>query len=258
MIASWAGLDEAAWHLPGAAPSDAGGPDWSLAEHVGHIADWQELAIDYVGTRDPRPGRGRPTTTTTAATSIASTSVVGRPGRRCRSTTIRRPPRRAPGRASSSWPARLPRRDDPQRRGLGLGLRDAARPLSGPSRRHRAVGRCSCVGRQDDGDPFVADPRAADHDGFLADAREIDATFDDLIRRLPVRAMGLGRGLARLDGSRPRRPPRRLDGRGRPCDRGPCIAGRLARRSGRRHRRLERASRRGHARDIAGGHAPAV
>lgn len=44
---AWAGLDDAAWHLPGAAPSDAGGPDWSLAEHVGHIADWQELAIDY-------------------------------------------------------------------------------------------------------------------------------------------------------------------------------------------------------------------
>ena len=44
---TWVGLDEAAWHLPGAAPSDAGGPDWSLAEHVGHIADWMELAIDY-------------------------------------------------------------------------------------------------------------------------------------------------------------------------------------------------------------------
>ena len=50
LVSSWAGLDEAAWHLPGAAPSDAGGPDWSLAEHVGHVADWQELAIDYVGT----------------------------------------------------------------------------------------------------------------------------------------------------------------------------------------------------------------
>ncbi|HEX6867316.1 MAG TPA: DinB family protein [Candidatus Limnocylindrales bacterium] len=47
MTQTWAGLDDAAWHLPGAAPSDAGGPDWSLAEHVGHIADWQELAIDY-------------------------------------------------------------------------------------------------------------------------------------------------------------------------------------------------------------------
>lgn len=44
---SWAGLDDPAWHLPGAAPSDAGGPDWSLAEHVGHIADWLELAVAY-------------------------------------------------------------------------------------------------------------------------------------------------------------------------------------------------------------------
>jgi Mycothiol maleylpyruvate isomerase N-terminal domain/DinB superfamily len=48
-IASWAGLDDAAWKLPGAAPSDAGGPDWSLQEHVGHIADWQEIAATYVG-----------------------------------------------------------------------------------------------------------------------------------------------------------------------------------------------------------------
>lgn len=45
--ASWAGLDDDAWHRPGAARSDAGGPDWSLAEHVGHIADWLELGIDY-------------------------------------------------------------------------------------------------------------------------------------------------------------------------------------------------------------------
>lgn len=46
--AVWAGLDDAAWLLPGAAPSDAGGPDWSLHEHVAHIADWMELAIEYV------------------------------------------------------------------------------------------------------------------------------------------------------------------------------------------------------------------
>ena len=31
LLGSWAGLDDAAWHLPGAAPSDVGGPDWSLA-----------------------------------------------------------------------------------------------------------------------------------------------------------------------------------------------------------------------------------
>ncbi len=46
--ASWAGLDDAAWRLPGAAPSDAGGPDWSLLDHVGHILDWYELAAAYV------------------------------------------------------------------------------------------------------------------------------------------------------------------------------------------------------------------
>jgi hypothetical protein len=47
MNGAWAGLADAAWHVPGAEPSDAGGPPWSLAEHVGHIADWQELAFDY-------------------------------------------------------------------------------------------------------------------------------------------------------------------------------------------------------------------
>jgi hypothetical protein len=47
-VASWAGLDDAAWRLPGAAPSDAGGPDWSLLDHVAHVAHWQELAVAYV------------------------------------------------------------------------------------------------------------------------------------------------------------------------------------------------------------------
>ena len=47
-VASWAGLDDAAWRLPGAAPSDAGGTDWSLLDHVAHVVDWQELAADYI------------------------------------------------------------------------------------------------------------------------------------------------------------------------------------------------------------------
>ena len=47
LVASWAGLDDAAWRLPGAAPSDAGGPDWSLLDHVGHLVDWLEIAQDY-------------------------------------------------------------------------------------------------------------------------------------------------------------------------------------------------------------------
>ena len=47
-VAVWAGLDDAAWRLPGAAPSDAGGPDWSLLDHVGHVVDWWELAAGYI------------------------------------------------------------------------------------------------------------------------------------------------------------------------------------------------------------------
>src|SRR6266446_2229241 len=46
--ATGAGLDDAAWRLPGAAPSDAGGPDWSYLDHVAHIAAWQEVGIDYI------------------------------------------------------------------------------------------------------------------------------------------------------------------------------------------------------------------
>jgi hypothetical protein len=56
LTASWAGLDDAAWRLPGAAPSDAGGPDWSLLDHVGHLVDWWELAADYIAiARDGGP-----------------------------------------------------------------------------------------------------------------------------------------------------------------------------------------------------------
>jgi hypothetical protein len=47
-VAGLAGLDDLAWVHPGAAPSDAGGSDWSLADHVAHLVDWQEIAIDYV------------------------------------------------------------------------------------------------------------------------------------------------------------------------------------------------------------------
>jgi len=48
LAASWAGLDDAAWRLPGAARSDAGGPDWSLLDHIAHILDWHELAVAYI------------------------------------------------------------------------------------------------------------------------------------------------------------------------------------------------------------------
>jgi hypothetical protein len=48
LTAVWAGLDDAAWRLAGAAPSDAGGPDWSLLDHVGHLVDWWQLAAAYL------------------------------------------------------------------------------------------------------------------------------------------------------------------------------------------------------------------
>src|SRR5690349_13738899 len=62
-------------------------------------------------------------------------------------------------------------------------------------------------------------------------------------------------GHPRLDASRPRRPPRRLDDRRRSRDRGPCLGRWLARRSGRRDRCLEPAARRCGTRRVAGGDA---
>ena len=46
---TWAGLDDLAWRLPGAAPSDAGGPDWSHLEHAAHVVDWLEIAAGFLG-----------------------------------------------------------------------------------------------------------------------------------------------------------------------------------------------------------------
>lgn len=187
MVATWAGLDEAAWHLPGAAKSDAGGPDWSLAEHVGHLADWQELAIDYVGTAiqtgvwpsdDDYDGgdfdrfneRRRAPWTTMASTSIVGRLAAARPrlleaARRLPLETIR-------GDAAWGW---------------------VYMTLHGHYLDHLAViepWADALIARQTDGDPFVADPRAADHDGFVAAAREIDAIFDSLIRGLPADRWG--------------------------------------------------------------------
>ena len=50
LVATWAGLDDAAWRLPGASASDAGGPDWSYRDHVAHLAGWAELGIGIAGT----------------------------------------------------------------------------------------------------------------------------------------------------------------------------------------------------------------
>jgi hypothetical protein len=187
LTTTWAGLDEAGWHLPGAARSDAGGPDWSLAEHVGHLADWQELAIDYIATAgstgrwpsdDDYDGgdfdrfneRRRAPWTTMPATSIVGRLAVSRP--RLLASTQRLPLETIRSDAAWGW---------------------IYSTLHGHYLDHLAViepWADQLLVRQVDGDPFVADPRTADHDGFLDAAREIDASFDALIRTLSPRHWG--------------------------------------------------------------------
>ncbi len=187
--ASWAGLDDAAWHLPGAAPSDAGGPDWSLAEHVGHVADWQELAIDYVrraidtghwpsdddydgGDFDRYNERRRAPWTTMPATVIEARLRAARP-------RLLALVRDLPGevlRSHEAWGWLY-------------------MTLHGHYLDHLAVIEPWTAGlraRQTDGDPFVADPRAADHDGFLAQETLIAAQFDALIRSVPAEHWTVG------------------------------------------------------------------
>ena len=182
LTTTWAGLDEAGWHLPGAARSDAGGPDWSLAEHVGHLADWQELAIDYVATAsstgtwpsdDDYDGgdfdrfneRRRAPWTTMPATSIVARLAASRP--RLLSSVRRLPLETIRSDAAWGW---------------------VHLTLHGHYLDHLGViepWADQLLVRQVDGDPFVADPRTADHGGFLDAAREIDASFDALMRSLP-------------------------------------------------------------------------
>lgn len=183
MHATWAGLDDAAWHLPGAAPSDAGGPDWSLAEHVGHIADWQELATDYVavarttgrwpsdddydgGDFDRYNERRRAPWTTMPATGILSRLAAARPRllaavRQLSPDTIR---------ADAPW---------------GW----IHMTLHGHYLDHLAVLEPWAEQlrlRQVDGDPFMGDPRAADHVGLAAQDAAIAAQFDALVRHVPL------------------------------------------------------------------------
>lgn len=48
LLADLEGLDEAAWRTA-ISTSDAGGSDWTLLDHVAHLAAWQEEAERYVG-----------------------------------------------------------------------------------------------------------------------------------------------------------------------------------------------------------------
>jgi hypothetical protein len=180
---TWAGLDGAAWHLPGAAPSAAGGPDWSLAEHVGHLADWQELAIDYVGTAlqsgrwpsdDDYDGgdfdrfneRRRAPWTTMSSAAILARLQASRP--RLLEAAARLSLDELRGDDAWGWVYMTLHGHYLDHLGLIEPWTDLLRA------------------RQTDGDPFIADPRAADHAGLEADIAAVDALFDDLIRRLPA------------------------------------------------------------------------
>lgn len=183
MLASWAGLDEAAWHLAGAAPSDGGGPDWSMAEHVGHIADWQELAIDYVavarttgrwpsdkeydgGDFDRYNERRRAPWTTMPAGTLIGRLTAARP--------------RLLAAARELDPAVV--RGDPAWGWIHMVLHghylDHLAVLEPWTDRLRL--------RQVDGDPFLADPRAADHEGLVGQDRAIAVQFDEIVRSVPA------------------------------------------------------------------------
>lgn len=179
---SWAGLDDAAWHVPGAAPSDAGGPDWSLAEHVGHVTDWQELAIDYVGvaletgrwpTHDDFDGgdfdryneRRRAPWTNMSAEAIEARLSTSR---------------------SRLLAAARRLGDDGIRSDAAWGW--LYMTLHGHYLDHLAVIEPwvdELRARQVDGDPFVMDPRPADHAGLRDQVAPIDRQFDALFRSLP-------------------------------------------------------------------------
>ncbi len=189
LVATWAGLDDAAWHLPGAAPSDAGGPDWSLAEHVGHVADWQELAIDYVrvametgrwpsdadydgGDFDRYNERRRAPWTTMSAVAIEGRLRAARP--RLLALVRALPPVVVRGHEAWGWVHMV---------------------LHGHYLDHLAViepWTAALRARQTDGDPFVADPRPADHVGLRAQDAETVAQFDALIRSVPAEAWRAG------------------------------------------------------------------
>ncbi len=183
MTLTWAGLDDAAWHLPGAAPSDAGGPDWSLAEHVGHVVDWQELAIVYTahaletgewpadtdydgGNFDSYNERRREPWTTMPRDEILDRLDAARPSllslaHRLTPDTIR---------THDPW---------------GW----VYNTLHGHYLDHQAVVEPWTTElrlRQTDGDPFVADPRAADHAAFAAQEAAISADLGRIVLAVPA------------------------------------------------------------------------
>jgi len=153
-----------------------------MAEHVGHIADWQEIAIDYVGVA--------------AATGRWPTDEAYDGGDFDTFNERRREP------WATMPTAILLRRLAASR----AGLLEAVRPLGGDViRGHEPWGwiHMTLHGhyldhlavlepwterlrlRQVDGDPFVDDPRAADHADLMAQDDAIAAQFDAIVRVVP-------------------------------------------------------------------------
>jgi hypothetical protein len=183
LLVSWAGLDEAAWRLPGAARSDAGGPDWSLAEHVGHLADWQELAIDYVaiaeatgrwpsdddfdgGDFDRFNERRRAPWTTMASGEIIDRLMAARP--RLLGAVHRFTVEELRGDASWGWMYMT-------LHGHYLDHLGVIEPWADDLRV-----------RQVDGDPFRIDPRVASHAEFATEAAAVVARFESMIEAVPI------------------------------------------------------------------------
>jgi hypothetical protein len=182
LLVTWAGLDDAAWHLPGAAPSDAGGPDWSLAEHVGHIAEWQEVAAAYTAravTTDEWP-----------ADSDFENGDFDRWNERHRAPWTTMPRDQILARFDASRRAllveahRLP--EDRIRADEPWGWLYMA--VHGHYLDHLGIVEAWAASlrlRQADGDPFIDDPRPADFAEFERRDAAIAVDFDRLIRPVP-------------------------------------------------------------------------
>lgn len=185
---SWAGLDDAAWALPGAAPSDAGGSDWSLQDHVGHIADWFEIAAGYVdrvlrGGRWPtdedydggdfdRYNEGRRDAwARMAATEVVDRLEAGRLALRDRAGRLS--PATIRGDDAWGWVFSV-------MHGHALDHLAVIEPWTDRLRR-----------RQAEGDPFLGDPRPAGDgsvdaiDRFWATEATVFRRFDELVRAVP-------------------------------------------------------------------------
>ena len=156
MGASWAGLDDAAWHVPGAAPSDAGGPDWSLAEHVGHIVAWQEVAATYTATAI-QTGRW-------PADTDFNDGDFDRFNERHRDPWTTMPRDEIRGDEPWGW--------------IFMALHGHYLDHLGIVEAWDTTLRI----RQNDGDPFVADPRPADYAGLVAQDAVVEADFTRLVR----------------------------------------------------------------------------